>query len=319
MWNWSSTTLSTYRSRFAALAVFADGMDHNSTYFNVVETYLVTCIAKGQASSTIRCTLSSLQLLFTVSILPFEPDKRWWKLSNATDRLKLHHPKPLTRIPFGALSEISGNVHSVEDCLTLALTILGLSLALRAGEIARLRPCDIFLNDPTCPGQIRITPEKLPPSAPSYCMRKPPPYILSWAAFLTWAINRKQHEPFLSLPQFYSRFTTLLQNTSAAGFSPHSMRRACAQTMWGYGIPLPTIMDWCRWKNDNTAQHYIGQDFPASGLTWLIPLPPFACDPPINLKLVQADPSYFWPFLSTSPPTSTSSGITPRKHKRPRT
>ena len=297
-WSWAPSTLYTYRGRIARIADRASSSNPTLPDRELVETFLLELLATGSSASTIRTTLSALQCLHSLNILAWSIPPVWWRLSTSADRLALRAPQARNWFPLAAFSELGLSFTSSSDMAFLAMLLISIALGLRIGEAAAIRPCDVVLPTGNMPGYIRILPEKCNPRGSGPTTRCPPAFIFVWATTLTRAFpGHRADLPFFPTSTIRSEIARTFHNTSARGMSFHSLRRACARYMWLQGHDIQTICNWCRWKTEDMARHYIGDTsadtFPIFSLPWphtsvgehsaILPaIPDLLWNPPIN-------------------------------------
>lgn len=201
---WAPSTICTYRARLSTLQKFAATLPPDTPDTRVVESFLATLLPRGLAGSTVRTYLSAIKFATDLGWIDCPIPAVWWKLSPAADRLK-GDPR---RVWFDPTQLRTASPAVPEEFCTLAITIVALSLGLRLGEAASIRPADIALrHDP--PG-IWFRAEKLAPDKPNRVFRPAPPYVMGWALFLHLANPAlPTGDPFFPPAILSRRFSTL--------------------------------------------------------------------------------------------------------------
>lgn len=165
MLGWAPSTIATYKSRLNTISAFANTLPPGTTDTSVVEAFLATLLPRGLAGSTIRTYLSAVKFASDMGWVTCPIPPIWWKLSPAADRIKGEPER--TWFTIQHLCSLSPT--TLDDCCTLAITIVALSLGLRLGEAASIRPADVDIAH--SPPGIWFRAEKLAPDRPNKIFR----------------------------------------------------------------------------------------------------------------------------------------------------
>lgn len=289
-WALAPSTITTYRRRAAAIGKLAASLGAHSTPGYVVEQFLLQQLAHGAPGASLRVTLSTATFLHSLGFLPQKPAAHLWRLSTAAQRLR--EPAYDTRV-WAVPSDIltaAQRASTPQHWQTVAITIVALSLGLRIGEAAQLRPdsFDLPTHDPSR-ASITFRAEKARPGHPSLHTRRTPTYVSLWAAYLLDSCSPGPGaECFLTIPQINDNLRALYP----AHYTFHAFRRGCARGMYQAGCSMADIMRWIRWSDERTAAHYIGDAPPLLTSTWLLPTPPDAAG---TAAFLFGGPNEFWP------------------------
>ena len=281
---WAPSTICTYRARLSTLQKFAATLPPDTPDTRVVESFLATLLPRGLAGSTVRTYLSAIKFATDLGWIDCPIPAVWWKLSPAADRLK-GDPR---RVWFDPTQLRTASPAVPEEFCTLAITIVALSLGLRLGEAASIRPADIALrHDP--PG-IWFRAEKLAPDKPNRVFRPAPPYVMGWALFLHLANPAlPTGDPFIPPAILSRRFSTLfttpgqppLRFTASEGQRPGECIRQAASwpTLWTGAVGLPPAQQKCTLANPAPPRSDSLSPYPSPRWTLTSPLfltPPVA-------------------------------------------
>ena len=110
-WSWATSTLSTHKGRLSRLHAFASSMPTSCPPRLVVEEFLLQSLASGCSASTIRSTLSAVNVLHTVGLISQRFPKQLWRLSISAERL--HDTSEIHRewFPLEALELMAKKMH----------------------------------------------------------------------------------------------------------------------------------------------------------------------------------------------------------------
>ena len=108
MWSWAPSTLTTYRSRLAAVVDRERGMPAGTSRGLVVQTVLLEALATGRPAASLRAVLSAVQCAHTLGLVDFVAPAVWWRLSPAAHRLALAPARPRTWFAVDRLARLAG-------------------------------------------------------------------------------------------------------------------------------------------------------------------------------------------------------------------
>lgn len=256
-------------------------------FANHIQGYLLSLMAPGCSGAPVRQLLSGLALVEKLRLFGWVCPKIWWRLPKVGTKLGYTPRFKGTPGPewFGPMLEVCA---SPADYLVTALCVLAFAFGLRVSEAEGL--CEVVR------GQTATNPEKgfvwFKPAKRDVarCRRSVTPYVAAWVQFVELVSQVAQ-------VRLGEAWCDLVRRAGLPNVSFHGWRRACAQSLFGFGVSVQRILFWCRWETPGMLRCYLGDDFRWSTPKCQIPLPPCGSvsGNQNDIRWVQFEFGCFWP------------------------